>query len=124
MDATGVPSGEPLRDALALKNLYILTSNIAGLEVGGTTGELWRQHRDLAEEVAREVLTLEEGLFGATLPRDPLLAELGEAFLADPAHGCTGRSAPLRLARAVRHADDLGLSVPRLRALSGTYGTA
>ena len=36
------------------------------------------------------------------------------AFLADPDHGCTGRSAPARLARAIAHADRAGLAVPEL----------
>ena len=44
---------------------------------------------------------------------------MSEAFDGDPAHGCTGRSAPARLARAIRHADEFGLTVPMLRAWAG-----
>jgi len=41
-----------------------------------------------------------------------------EAFDGDPEHGCTGRSAPARLARAIRQADAAGLAVPRLREIA------
>jgi hypothetical protein len=50
--------------------------------------------------------------------RDALIAGMLEAFDGDPGHGCTGRSAPARLARALQHADAFGLSIPTLRALS------
>ena len=49
---------------LVVKNLYILTSNIAGLRTGGTVGELWADHRPFAEVVAKEVISLQEGLTG------------------------------------------------------------
>ena len=110
--------GEPLEDALVLKNLYILTANVAGLEVGGTTGALWNDHRELARAVAADVLDLQERLARRTLPREDLLAELGRAFEADPEHKCTGRSAPARLERALSQADELGLQVPKLRAIA------
>ena len=34
---------------LILKNVYIITTNIAGLRVAGTVAELWSQHRRLAK---------------------------------------------------------------------------
>ena len=40
---------------LVVKNLYILTTNIAGLKTGGTVGELWAVHEDLARAVDRVV---------------------------------------------------------------------
>jgi len=39
---------------LVVKNLYILTTNIAGQDVGGTVGELWSRHRELARRVGEE----------------------------------------------------------------------
>jgi hypothetical protein len=106
-----------LVEALVVKNLYILTANIAGMEIGGTTGELWSEHRDLACAVATDVLAVQRHLTGAPLVADPLLEATGAAFLADPDHGCTGRSAPARLARAIAHADRAGLAVPELRRI-------
>lgn len=116
--AEEVEAGDPLAHALATKNVYILTTNLAGLEVGGTVGALWGDHRDLAEAVAGEVFDLQERLLGRSLPRDEIFAEVVDAFLSDPEHGCKGRSAPARLRRALEHADELGLGVPRLRSLA------
>jgi ketopantoate reductase len=105
---------------LVSKNLYILTTNLAGLMTGGTVSDLWRKHQPLAHEVASEVLDLQERLAGATLERQLLLARLEQAFAADPEHQCTGRSADERLTRALRHADREGLAVPRLRAIAAS----
>ncbi|HQU14625.1 MAG: hypothetical protein B7Z66_04680 [Chromatiales bacterium 21-64-14] len=106
---------------LVRKNLYILTSNIAGLEAGGDVGTLWDNYQELAAEVAAEVLAIQEWRVGWPLPRQALLAGMVEAFHADPRHRCTGRSAPLRLARALAHADQAGLAVPRLRSLHAQF---
>jgi hypothetical protein len=137
---------EALPAALVSKNLYILTANLAGLAHGGTAsssrrgqpptvgassrrgqpptvgvsptvGELWTTHRAHAEAVAREVLALQSALLGAPVDVDARLADLGRAIEADPKHGARGRTAPARLARALRHADELGVDVPTLRAL-------
>lgn len=112
-----LPHAHALRFELVRKNLYILTSNIAGLQAGGDVGTLWERHRELAAEVTTEVLEVQEWLVGEPLVRDALVAGMVEAFQADPKHRCTGRSAPSRLARVVEHADQAGLAVPRLRAL-------
>jgi hypothetical protein len=122
LEAIGIPARglgerEELVFELVRKNLYILTSNVAGLRVGGTVGELWGQHRALAEQVAREVLDVQEWLTGRSLPRERLVEAMVEAFEADPHHKCTGRSAPARLARALAHADAAELPVPTLREL-------
>jgi len=103
---------------LARKNLYILTTNLAGLRHGGTVSELWERHRDSTLAVAREVAALERALSRSELSEAALLATLPEAIAADPAHAATGRSAPARLARALAHAARLGLAVPELRALA------
>ncbi len=90
---------------LVLKNLYILTTNIAGLEVGGDVEALWHQHRNVAESVAKEVLEIQQKLTGEQFDFDALLAGLIEAFEGDPQHQCMGRSAPARLQRAIEHAN-------------------
>jgi hypothetical protein len=107
---------------LVNKNLYILTTNLAGLETGGSVADLWRKHQELALDVANEVLDLQEHLAGATLPRDRLMERLEEAIFADPQHPCTGRSAPARLERAIHHAERAKIDVPRLRAIAAARG--
>ncbi|HKL78340.1 MAG TPA: hypothetical protein VJ985_08280 [Gammaproteobacteria bacterium] len=109
---------------LVRKNVYILTTNIAGLETGGTTGELWHHHRDLAQQVADEVMDIQAWLTGVELERERLVAGMAEAMLADPEHGNTGRSAPARLARAIGFADEAGLAVPKLRELAQQHGAS
>ncbi|WJW75163.1 hypothetical protein QVG61_11815 [Thiohalobacter sp. IOR34] len=111
-------SADELLHELVRKNLYILTSNIAGLVTGGTVGELWGHHQQLAREVATEVLQIQAWLSGQPLDDAALIAGMVEAFEADPDHGCTGRSAPARLQRALTHAEAAGLAVPRLRAIA------
>lgn len=104
---------------LVVKNLYILTTNIAGLRTGGTVGHLWANHRDLARSVANEVIRLQEALTGSRFNNDELIAAMVEAFDGDPDHPCRGRSAPARLARALAQAERLGLELPTLRAIAG-----
>ena len=103
---------------LVVKNLYILTSNIAGLRTGGTVGELWADHRPLAEEVANEVISLQEGLTGKQFDRHALIVAMVEAFEGDPEHPCMGRSAPTRLQRALQRAERLGIDLPTLREIA------
>ncbi len=105
---------------LVLKNLYILTTNIAGLQVGGTVGDLWAAHRTLAREVADEVMDIQAALAGTDLDREGLIRAMVSAFAGDPDHKCMGRSAPARLARALEYADRFRLDVPRLRALGAS----
>ena len=107
-----------LRWELVRKNLYILTSNIAGLEVGGDVGALWAEHEALARAVATDVLDVQDWLVGQACDRERMLAGMLEAFAADPAHGCAGRSAPARLRRALHHADAAELAVPTLRRIA------
>ncbi len=105
--------------ALAAKNLYILVTNLAGMLVGGDVGALLGTHRALALEVARDVLDLETALFAPhAFSRAEALEVLERAGAADPQHACMGRSAPVRLARSLAHADRLGLAVPTLRRIA------
>jgi len=98
-----------LLQALVVKNLYILTTNLAGLQMGGTVSELWAQHRELAEAVFDDALTLQRAFTGITTPREQLLAAMLEGFQGDPEHQCMGRSAAQRLERAIMAAHGLGL---------------
>ncbi len=114
-----VALGDELLFELVRKNVYILTTNLAGLRTGGTVSQLWAQHEALARQVASEVLDIQDALTGVRHDREKVIAGMLEAFDGDPEHGCTGRSAPARLARALAHADAFGLSVPTLRSLAG-----
>ena len=109
---------DALVDALVVKNLYILTANIAGLVTGGTVSELWSEHHDLAASVAAETLDIQEWLVGRPLDREAALAGMLEAFAADPEHGATGRSAPLRLRRALDHAAAADIDIPAMAEIA------
>jgi len=112
-----VGAGDELLFELVRKNVYILTTNVAGLKTGGTVSELWQNHQEFARQVANEVMDIQDWLTGVKHDREKLIAGMLEAFEGDPNHGCTGRSAPARLSRALLHADEAGLAVPVLRSL-------
>lgn len=114
-------SEEELLNELVLKNLYILTTNIAGLECGGNVRDLWLQHNELACTVAGDVLDIQEHLTGQEFDRTKLIEGMLGAFDGDPEHGCMGRSAPARLERALGLADAAGLEVPTLRRIAKEY---
>ncbi len=113
-----VESEAALLFELVLKNLYILTTNIAGLEAGGNVHQLWAEHNNLACEVAGDVLDIQEYLTGEELDRTALIEGMLRAFDGDPEHGCMGRSAPARLTRALMFADEAELEVPALRRIA------
>ena len=117
-----LPSAARLLHELVLKNLYILTTNIAGLKVGGTVGELWSEHRSQVCAIADEVLDIQQASIGQPLDRPSLIDAMVLAFKGDLDHGCLGRSAPARLARALRHADEHRLELSTLRAIGATQG--
>jgi len=103
---------------LLRKNYYILTSNIAGLKVGGTVSELWTDHQKFAEDVIADIHIIQEYLVGKKLDKGELTTAMLLAFEGDPDHGCMGRSAPARLQRALEIADKAGLEVPTLKSLA------
>jgi ketopantoate reductase len=113
-------SAEDLLFELVLKNVYILTTNISGLETGGTVGELWSDQREVATQVANEIIQLQQKLTGQSLDAEQLIDGMVNAFNGDPAHGCMGRSAPARLERALKLADEHGLDLPRLKQIAST----
>jgi len=117
-----VKTAEEMEHELVLKNVYILTTNIAGLECGGTVEDLWYKHNDLARKVANEVMDIQGWLIGKPLDRDKLIEGFVEAINGDLDHKCMGRSAPARLARALSLADEAGLWVPKLREIAETQG--
>jgi len=98
-----------------VKNIYILTTNIAGLRVGGTVGELWARYREFARRIGDDAIRLQEALTGRRFEQEALFAAMIEAFEGDPSHGCMGRSAPARLARALAKGKRRGLDLSGLR---------
>ena len=102
---------------LVRKNVYILTTNIAGLVIGGTVDELWFKHEDLARQIANDVMDIQAWLVGHHLEREHLIEGMVEGIKGDLQHKCMGRSASARLARAIHHADEADLQVTKLREI-------
>ncbi|HHO58754.1 MAG TPA: hypothetical protein ENJ64_00830 [Thiotrichales bacterium] len=117
-------SEDDLLNELVIKNVYILTTNIAGLAVGGNVGELWAKHRQFATDVANEVITLQQALTGKIFDRQRLIDGMVNAFNGDPAHMCMGRSAPARLKRALTLAKENELSLPTLAGIAASEAVA
>ena len=116
-----VESAGELEYELVLKNLYILTTNIAGLEVGGNVAQLAAGHSDLMKAVAEDVLKIQDWLTNRLQDREKLMLGLEKAFGGDPQHNCMGRSAPVRLQRALGFALEAGLDVPILRDIANNH---
>ena len=110
-------SEDELLFELVVKNVYIITTNVAGLKVGGTVGELWQQHQQLARDVAAEVLAIQQAMTGKTFDKDAIIDAMVKAFEGDMNHKCMGRSAPARLQRALEQAEKYGLEVPVIRQI-------
>ncbi len=110
-------SADELLFALVLKNVFVLTINIAGLETGGTVSKLWSRHNDLARKVASEVIDIQQWLTGVDLPYNRLIDGLAEAVGGDPEHKCRGRFALERLERAIKTATEADVHVPQIREI-------
>ena len=108
---------------LVVKNVYILTTNISGLETGGNVGELWEHHRKVADAVSREVIAIQQAMTGREFDADKLIAAMVKAFEGDLEHKCMGRSAPSRLQRALEQAKKFGISVEKLIDISAAANT-
>ena len=115
--ARAIADEDELLYELVRKNVYILTTNIAGLITGGNVETLWNDHREIATTVANEVIDIQQWLTKTTFDRDRLLAGFVEGIEGDRAHMCMGRSAPGRLTRALGFADKAGLEVKKLREI-------
>jgi len=111
-------SEDELLNELVIKNVYILTTNISGLAVGGNVGQLWQQHQALTTDVANDVIRLQEALTGKSLDNAVLINGMVDAFNGDTEHMCMGRSAPSRLQRALSLADECGLTLPHLQRIA------
>ncbi len=99
---------------LVLKNIYIQTTNIAGLVAGGTTKALVEEHHQLMQAVAKEIIQLQEALTQQSFEHDKLMKAFITACYGDPHHNCMGRSAPARLARAITLANEHHLDLPTI----------
>ena len=110
-------SEDELLKELIIKNLYILTSNVSGLEVGGNVGELWNKHKEVALSVANDVLDIQFLLAEKELSREELIKGMVAAFDGDPEHNCMGRSSSARLDRALILSDKFGLASEKLRVI-------
>lgn len=111
-------SEDELLFELVVKNVYILTTNIAGLVTGGTVSELWANHEEFARSVAGEVIQLQEKLTGEKFDHEKLISAMLVAFDGDPDHNCMGRSAPARLQRALQLAETHGLELRVLKQIA------
>ena len=115
-----VSSTQEMLFELVCKNLYIVTTNIAGLVVGGTVSQLWDQHEQLVRNIANEALAIQQWLTQSELPRASLIDGMLKAFAGDPDHRCMGRSAPARLERAIAQATAANLDVPTLKKVAAS----
>jgi len=103
---------------LVLKNVYILTTNIAGLYVKGNVGQLWDEHNQLTRDIAGDVIELQESLTGQSLDSEALIAGMVNAFDGDREHMCMGRSAPARLKRVLAMAGEHGLVLDAIQRIA------
>lgn len=117
---TIVEDYEELVSALVMKNLYILTVNIAGLQGADTVGGLLEQDAELTRAVFADVLRLQEALTDSRFEESRIWAEFVEIVRADPDHGSKGRSAPERLRRALTQAKVNGLNFVTLSKIADT----
>lgn len=112
---------EALIPALVAKNLYILVANCAGLETGGTVGELFEEHRPLVDAVMKEILAIQTAMADRPLDEGEIVRMVERAVASDPDHGAKGRSAPERLRRAIANAEVHDVDVPKLRELADAH---
>ena len=120
--ARAVANEDELLFELVLKNLYILTTNIAGLAIksGANVDDLRNNHLDLMREVSKDVLKLQESLTGKSFNESDLEKGMIKAFEGDLEHGCMGRSAPARLDRTLELANEFNIEVPALQKIKGS----
>ena len=112
---------EELTYELVRKNVYILTTNNAGLEVGGNVESLANQHSAVMNAVANDVLDIQDWLTETKNDRQRLMEGLLEAIHGDLTHGCMGLSAPARLTRTIGFANQAGLDIPTLRDIDNKH---
>lgn len=118
LEARIVQDANEMLEELVIKNVYILTTNIAGLQVGGDVAALWQDHEDLARVIADEVICIQEKLVGQILTPEPLIEGLLAGFEGDPSHPCKGRTAEARLQRALVQARKFNVATPQMDAIA------
>jgi len=108
---------------LVIKNLYILTTNIAGLiiEPGANVDDLYNNHLTLMRDVFKDVLALQVALTGKSYDDKALEQGMVKAFKGDLEHGCMGRSAPARLNRALELVDEFDIETPTLQKIKDSF---
>ena len=113
-----VTEADEMLEELVIKNVYILTTNIAGLQTQGDVEDLWSNHQQLARDVAGDVIRLQEARVGRALDHERLIDGMVRGFDGDPQHQCMGRSAPQRLQRALEQAKGLDITLPHIEAFA------
>ena len=116
-----VNNDEDMLYELVRKNVYILTTNIAGLVTQGNVENLWNKHHELATTIAKEVIQIQAILTQSSLPEDRLIDGMEIAIRGDLNHMCMGRSAPSRLDRAIMLADNASLKTPKIREIKASF---
>ena len=108
-----VALGDELLFELVRKNVYILTTNLAGLKTGGTVSQLWTQHEAFARQVANEVIDIQDALTAAPL----VIAQ-------HPVRATRSRLADRRHARSLRRRPRSRLHRTRCAGAAGTRNRA
>jgi hypothetical protein len=119
-----VNNNEDLLFELVRKNIYILTTNIAGLEIGGNVNFLWNENRQLALNVISDILIIQNHLSKQEHDQEQLIESVVKAIHGDLTHQCMGRSAPDRLSRALTYAKQHNLVVTELHRIHQTINTS
>lgn len=108
---------EDLLYELVRKSIYILTVNIAGLVENYQVIELWEKHQQLAEQIAQEVIAVQETLVGEKLDYDKMIQGMVEGIKDCPNRHCLGRRALSRLERTLENASKANLATPKLQQI-------
>lgn len=121
LETWGIPTRrlmdqESMTRELVVKNLYILTLNLAGLATGGSAAELLDQYRGLLDEVWEELFAVQQAMVDFPLNRKELKHATLDYLSVAPARGA-GRSAAERLERTLKHAHAHAVPVPTLEKI-------
>jgi hypothetical protein len=102
---------------LVLKNLYILTLNLAGMATGGGAAELLGQFRGLTDRVWNELFAVQQAMVESPLNQGQLKQETLDYLALAPGRGA-GRSASERLQRTLANARAQSIPVPTLEQIN------
>ncbi len=99
-----------------LKNLYILTTNIAGLtiELDSAVNDLYNNHLELMHNVLSYILKLQNALTNKTFDKYKLEQKIIKAFESDLKHKCICRLAHQRLKRTLELANQFQLNIKKI----------